>query len=127
MCNTTTAFTNTNILLIALLIVFLALANANAFECSVVEFGKHLPSNATVAFAYPIAENSTFDVPASDIAYPVSPTQLRELCVVQVNVKYSNTSTFAFGLFLPRGWNHRFLYGSQWSIASDLFILANHD
>lgn len=70
---------------------------------------KYLPSNATVTFAYTVPENGTFTVPASDIAYPTSPTRLHELCAVEVNVTSSPSSAFSFGLFLPRGWNHRFL------------------
>ncbi|KAL1967366.1 hypothetical protein VTN77DRAFT_3150 [Rasamsonia byssochlamydoides] len=82
---------------------------ASAFECSPTAFARYLPSNATVTFAYTVPENGTFTVPASDIAYPTSPTQLRELCAVQVNVTSSATSAFSFGLFLPTAWNHRFL------------------
>lgn len=48
-------------------------------------------------------------MPASNIAYPTSPTDLRALCVTQIEVKSSATSAFSFGLFLPEQWNERFL------------------
>jgi feruloyl esterase len=80
-----------------------------AFECSPAEFTKYLPSNATVTFASTVPQGGTFNVPASDVAYPTSPAELRELCAVQVNVTSSATSAYSFGLFLPTEWNHRFL------------------
>lgn len=83
--------------------------HVSAFDCSPAAFASILPSNASVAFAYRQLDNSTFQVPASDIAYPTSPTSLRALCVVQINVTSSPSSAFSFGLFLPDDWNERFL------------------
>ncbi|KAK5712338.1 hypothetical protein LTR15_011918 [Elasticomyces elasticus] len=82
---------------------------ARAFDCSPAAFQAILPENATVAFAYPLAEGSTFNVPAGDVAYPRSPTELPELCVVHIQVTSSPSSHFGFGLFLPQSWNERFL------------------
>ncbi|WPH00113.1 Hypothetical protein R9X50_00293600 [Acrodontium crateriforme] len=87
----------------------MALPVDSTFECTEEAFQAILPSNATVAFTRTLAENSTFEVPIEDIAYPISPTQLRALCAVQVNVTSSPTSAFSFGLFLPDDWNSRFL------------------
>ncbi|KAK1069310.1 hypothetical protein LTR33_010921, partial [Friedmanniomyces endolithicus] len=86
---------------------------AVAFDCTPTAFQSILPQGATVAFAYPLSEGSTFQVPVGDVAYPVSPTKLPELCVVHIQVTSSATSHFGFGLFLPQTWNERFLaYGN---------------
>lgn len=87
----------------------LVLPMALAFECSPSAFQALLPSTATVLSAIHIPDNSTYNVPASNIAYPVSPTQLRALCAVHINVTSSSTSAYGFGLFLPDDWNDRFL------------------
>lgn len=87
----------------------LLLGSARAFECTSWTFTKYLPSNSSVTFAQPVAANGTFHVPSGDIGYPESPTQLKALCAVQVNVTSSSTSAFSFGLFLPSSWNQRFL------------------
>lgn len=81
----------------------------SAFECKPSAFEAHLPSNARVAYTRDLPYNSTFEVPLSDIAYPISPQGLKALCAVQVNVTSSPTSAFSFGLFLPEDWNNRFL------------------
>jgi feruloyl esterase len=81
----------------------------SAFECTPSSFGAHLPPNAKVAYTRELADNSTFEVPLGDIAYPTSPQGLKALCAVQINVTSSSTSAFSFGLFLPKEWNHRFL------------------
>lgn len=84
--------------------------SARPFECSPAAFSTCLLSlSAEVAYTSFISENGTFDVPVSDIAYPVSPTGLPAACVVQVNVTSSSTSAYSFGLFLPETWNERFL------------------
>ena len=82
---------------------------ATAFSCTPSAFQAILPSNATVKFARSLEDDSTFHIPAGDIAYPVSPTHLRALCAVQINVTSSPSSAFSFGLFLPDEWNDRFL------------------
>lgn len=97
-------------LLSSSLLPFLS-STAAAANCSASYFQSLLPSNATVRFATPVQENATFTVPASDIAYPTSPTQLKAACAVEINVTSSATSAFSFGLFLPEAgsWNERFL------------------
>ncbi|KAK1087502.1 hypothetical protein LTR48_002521 [Friedmanniomyces endolithicus] len=86
---------------------------ATALDCTPSAFQSILPQGATVAFAYPLSESSTFQVPVGDVAYPVSPTKLPELCVVHIQVASSTSSHFGFGLFLPQTWNERFLaYGN---------------
>ncbi|KAF2088005.1 putative ferulic acid Esterase/Feruloyl esterase [Saccharata proteae CBS 121410] len=86
-----------------------AAGTVSAFECSVDAFQNYFGDNATVLTAEHIPQNGTFNVPSSDIAYPTSPTNLRELCAIQVNVSTSPISNYMFGLFLPKDWNHRFL------------------
>ncbi|EGP91498.1 putative ferulic acid Esterase/Feruloyl esterase [Zymoseptoria tritici IPO323] len=85
------------------------LSSARTLDCSISAFQAILPSTATVVSANWQADNSTFQVPSSNVAYPVSPTNLRALCAVEVNVTSSLTSAYGFGLFLPREWNTRFL------------------
>lgn len=80
-----------------------------AERCTPAEISRFIPSNAAVTFAQPVQSNGTFHVPAGDVAYPTSPTNLRELCAVQINVTSSPTSAYSFGLFLPSEWNQRFL------------------
>jgi feruloyl esterase len=82
---------------------------AASFSCTPDAFQRILPSNASVAFAYPVALNATFEVPSGDIAYPVSPTKLPQLCAVHIQVQSSLSSHFGFGIFLPEKWNERFL------------------
>lgn len=82
---------------------------AAALGCNPSAFNAILPSNASVTFAYGLPENSTFHVPASDIAFPSSPTGLHALCALQVEVPASGNTSYGFGLFLPSTWNGRFL------------------
>lgn len=85
-----------------------SLPEVRAIECSKESLQSALPAIATVDFATWMPENSTFKVPAGDIAYPTSPTQLKAACVVQISVK-NGTSDYGFGVFLPDEWNGRFL------------------
>jgi feruloyl esterase len=83
-------------------------SGAFAINCDKASLQSALPSIATVDFAIWQPGNSTFTVPKTDIAYPVSPTQLRAACAVQVSVK-NGTSNYGFGVFLPDDWSGRFL------------------
>lgn len=84
--------------------------------CTESAFSKYLSSsghhNARVLRTSHIAEGEAFQVPAEDIAYPQSPTDLPELCAVQINITSSPDSAYSFGLFLPVDWNNRFLYAA---------------
>ena len=80
-----------------------------AFDCTPSAFQQYLPDNAEVAYTRTVAEGGTFEVPAGDIAYPISPSGLQALCAVEVNVTLSSTSAYSFGLFMPDNWNNRFL------------------
>lgn len=60
-------------------------------------------------FAYPVAANSTFEVPKGDTGYPDSPPNLPALCAASIQVKSVGNTTFGFGIFLPEEWNGRFL------------------
>lgn len=68
-----------------------------------------LPAGASVNFAYPVAANATFEVPASDTGYPDSPPSLPALCAASIQVQSIRNTTFGFGIFLPEDWNGRFL------------------
>ena len=83
-------------------------SSAFAITCDKDSLQSAFPSIATIDYAIWMPANSTFKVPKSDIAYPVSPTQLRAACAVQVSVK-NGTSNYGFGVFLPDDWNGRFL------------------
>jgi feruloyl esterase len=86
------------------------LGAAHALDCSTAAFTSILGSNGTVTYAYPLPENSTFQVPAGDIAFPQSPAGLPSLCVVAIEVPSDSNASYSFGLFLPDTWNGRFLY-----------------
>ncbi|KAF2170462.1 hypothetical protein M409DRAFT_19283 [Zasmidium cellare ATCC 36951] len=93
--------------------LLLTLPVANAFECSRAAFQGILPTNisASVAYATTVPENSTFQVPESNIAFPTSPVLLRRVCAVQINITSSASSAYSLGLFLPDEdeWNERLL------------------
>ena len=80
-----------------------------ALSCSSSDISSILPSNAALNFVGPVPQNGTFGQGASDLQFPQNATNLPELCAVSVNVKSSASSSFNFGLFLPREWNSRFL------------------
>lgn len=80
-----------------------------ALDCTPSSIQSVLPLNASVNFAYPVAANSTFQVPKGDTGYPTNPVGLPSLCAVSVQVDSIGSSTFGFGLFLPDDWNGRFL------------------
>jgi feruloyl esterase len=84
-------------------------AAVNAIDCSMAGFKALLPANVSVTSAYALPENSTFQVPAGDIAFPSSPTGLRALCALQAQVPAPGNTTYGFGMFLPSNWNGRFL------------------
>lgn len=87
----------------------LLLPAVTAFDCTPAAFSAHLPATATVLFATSLPDNSTFEVPIGDIAYPTSPSGLQALCAVQINVTSSPTSAYSFGVFFPKEWNGRYL------------------
>jgi feruloyl esterase len=74
-------------------------------RCTASTFASVLPSNATLIYAIPYADNSTFDDTVSN---------LPSFCALYVNVTSSSSSSFEFGLWLPIDtWNQRFIaYGN---------------
>jgi feruloyl esterase len=86
----------------------LGTANASA-KCDPSIIEAALPQGASVNFAYPLAANSTFEVPKGDTGYPTNAFSLPALCAVSVQVQSIANSTYGFGLFLPADWNGRFL------------------
>lgn len=105
-----------------LLALFLPLSLAA--NCTPSTLQQYLPENAQVAFARAVAADGTFEVPAGDIAYPTSPTKLKALCAVEVNVTLSDNSAYSFGLFLPDDWNNRFLAVGNGGFAGGINWLA---
>jgi feruloyl esterase len=95
-----------NILLSLSAVVSTATANT---RCDPNTIQSALPHGASVNFAYPLAANSTFEVPKSDTGYPANALSLPALCAVSVQVQSTANSTYGFGLFLPVDWNERFL------------------
>lgn len=91
----------------------IGVSHAHTVDCTPSAIQALLPpeSSASVTFAYSLPENATFQVPASDIGFPSSPSNLPALCAVEVKVPSSASSSYSFGLFLPAGgrWNGRFL------------------
>lgn len=85
------------------------LGGASAFDCSPAAFASILPANATVVSATSIPDNGTFNVPATDLGFPFSPTGLPALCAVEIRVQTPGNSSYGFGLFLPKKWNSRYL------------------
>lgn len=81
------------------------LAPSLALNCTTASFQSFLDSTnitATVANATTLGDNSTFVVTDNE-AYPESPTGLRALCAVQVNVTSDVNSHYSFGLFFASG------------------------
>lgn len=68
-----------------------------------------LPDGTRLLLSQQLEDNSTFHVPESEIAYTQSPSGLKALCALQVEVTGDNDSRYSFGLFLPDVWNSRFL------------------
>lgn len=78
-------------------------------SCNADTFASVLPSSATVEKVEYVSAGSTFGEPLTDLMYPISPTNLPELCAVIISVKSSLVSTYRFGMFLPVEWTGRYL------------------
>lgn len=98
----------------------LFLPSSFASDCAPTAFQQHLPGNAHVEFTRTISEGGSFEVPTGDIAYPTSPTSLKALCAVEVNVTLSESSSHSFELFLPNDWNSRFLVAGNGGFAGEI-------
>lgn len=83
----------------------------NSTNCTVEAIQAALPAsgNATVLNVTSVPAGGSFGQGTADIPYPVDATNLTSLCAVIVNATTSAESSFTFGLFLPDGWNSRFL------------------
>lgn len=80
-----------------------------SLSCSIKTFEHVLPASANIVSAELVANGQAYGEGAANVAYPISPTRLPELCAVIVNVSSSDISNYRFGLFLPTEWNSRFL------------------
>lgn len=77
--------------------------------CTEGSLSSLLPEGTRLLLSQRLEDNSTFHVPESEIAYTQSPSGLKALCALQVEVTGDNDSKYSFGLFLPDIWNGRFL------------------
>ena len=77
--------------------------------CSVATFEPLLPKGAVIEAVAIVPEGGSYGEGAKDIAYPTNPTGLPALCALTVRITSSPTSSFRFGLFLPKAWNSKFL------------------
>lgn len=91
------------------LLGFGALLGTASASCDPATIQATLPKGASVNFAYPLAANSTFEVPKSNTGYPTNAYGLPALCAISIQVQSISNSTYSFGLFLPEDWNGRFL------------------
>lgn len=78
-------------------------------SCTEGSLSSLLPDGTRLLLSQKLEDNSTFHVPESEIAYTQSPSGLKALCALQVEVTGDNDSKYSFGLFLPEIWNGRFL------------------
>lgn len=81
----------------------------SSIACTASSLSKLLPDGTRLLLSRKLEENSTFHVPESEIAYTQSPSGLKALCALQVEVTGDNSSKYSFGLFLPDKWNGKFL------------------
>ena len=88
-------------------LLYSPLGGMAALKCSNSTFAALLPSNASLNFATPVAQNASFGGGVQNPEFPSPAINLPALCAVSVNVKSSNSSSFNFGLFLPDSWNDR--------------------
>lgn len=77
--------------------------------CTEGSLSNLLPDGTRLLLSQQLKDNSTFHVPKSEIAYTQSPSGVKALCALQVEVKGDNDSKYSFGLFLPEVWNGKFL------------------
>lgn len=91
------------------LTILLGNSNAALTACTTERFTSLLPSGAALEKVTAVANGSAYGEGAANIAYPINPTGLPELCSIIVNVTSSPRSSYRFGLFLPTQWNSRFM------------------
>ncbi|KAI1866857.1 uncharacterized protein JN550_007404 [Neoarthrinium moseri] len=97
------------IILSVLLVLGAGVAIAEPAACDAATFAGILPADASIEKITLVESGASYGEGASDLNYPVSPTNLPELCAVTIQVVSSPTSLYRFGLFLPSDWNSRFL------------------
>ncbi|KAK0714267.1 feruloyl esterase-like protein B [Apiosordaria backusii] len=78
-------------------------------SCNVDSFNDVLGISAKVVSAVSVSDGHAYGEGTANLAYPIAPTKLPELCALIVNVSSSDISNYRFGLFLPTQWNSRFL------------------
>ena len=100
------------------------LAKASRSDCTIDTFQSFLNANgtdATVVSVRTVQDNGTFLV-TDNPAYPESPTGLRAVCALEVNVTSEAGTHYSFGLFLPDSWNERFLYTTHiWPLPGEIY------
>lgn len=98
-------------------------ATVAMMPCSKKAFNKILPSNSTTLYAVEVPEGGTFGV-ASDLSYPTNATNLPALCAVAFNVTSSSSSSFTFGIFLPKQWSKRLFTAGNGGFAGGINWLS---
>lgn len=78
-------------------------------NCNKAFFIDILPPEASLENIAAVPEDGSYGEGKANIAYPIDPTNLPELCAVTINVASSPSSSYRFGLFLPTEWSGRFL------------------
>jgi hypothetical protein len=68
-----------------------------------------MPQHAFIEAIQKVPQGGSFGEGPANVAYPINPTSLPELCALIVNVTSSSTSYYRFGMYLPSVWNSRFL------------------
>ncbi|KAF2097379.1 tannase and feruloyl esterase [Rhizodiscina lignyota] len=96
------------------------IASVNGFDCSASFFAKYVNSSAKVTSAETLPAGSTYHVPASDLGFPDSPTNLPALCVVHVEVTPVPSAPYNFAIFLPHDWNGRTVTVGGWEFAGGI-------
>ncbi|KAK4180999.1 tannase and feruloyl esterase-domain-containing protein [Triangularia setosa] len=77
--------------------------------CDKNAFNNVLGISAEVVSAVFVPGGHTYGEGTANLAYPIAPTKLPELCALIINASSSEISNYRFGLFLPTQWNSRFL------------------
>lgn len=78
-------------------------------RCKTSTFEPALDDNARIESVDVVSKGDECGEGEANLAYPVNPTNLPELCAVVVNVTSSSKSSFRFGVFLPTEWNSKML------------------
>ena len=77
--------------------------------CQKSTFDSVLGDNEKIERIDAVKKGDKYGEGEENVAYPINPTNLPELCAVTVEVETSEISSFRFGLLLPTDWNAKLL------------------